>query len=263
MRNILLVINYIGTNYHGWQIQENANTVQAELQKALKTVLGDFESLIGCSRTDAGAHAHMYCCTVRTENRMNIFKLQRALNSTLPLDIAVKHISVVDKDFHPRYNCTSKTYAYHICNAPVRNPFCEERALHYRPKIDEEKLNKIAQDFVGTHDFSAFCGRKTSVEDKTRTIYDVKIERKGDIVVIFITGDGFLYNMVRIMVGTLLFINEGKIAEDAIPKIFKSKDRKSAGKTVPAYGLYLYNVDYNGCCNGDENGSTQKKETKI
>ncbi|MBO4445726.1 MAG: tRNA pseudouridine(38-40) synthase TruA [Clostridia bacterium] len=246
MRQILLKLKYIGTAYHGWQVQENAVSVQQTLQDAVEAIFGERLDVTGCSRTDAGVHANMYCCTIRTDSDIDCFRLMGALNAKLPDDISVFACEDVPEDFHPRYSATAKQYIYRINNAKAPDPFLEGRALHYKTPIDEVKLNKAAQAFVGTHDFTGFCGAKSDIEDCTRTVYEASVTRDGDVVTFSVTGDGFLYNMVRIMVGTLLFVNEGKIDADDIPRIIENKDRKAAGKTAPACGLYLNKVFYGG-----------------
>ncbi len=246
MRQILLKIKYLGTAYHGWQVQSNAVTVQETLQDAVESILGKREDVTGCSRTDAGVHANMYCCTVRTDSTIDNYKLMGALNAKLPDDISVYGVSDVPLDFHPRYSCQKKQYIYKINNSVAKDPFLEGRALHYKPHIDEQFLNGQARDFIGTYDYTSFCGSKSDIEDCERTIYEASVTRDGDLVTFSVTGDGFLYNMVRIMVGTLLFINEGKLQEDSIKDIILAKDRRAAGQTAPACGLYLNKVFYGG-----------------
>lgn len=244
MKNYLLTICFDGTNYHGWQVQENAVTVQETLQNAAERILGKRENVIGCSRTDALVHAHMFCCNMRTEKNVAPEKLQTALNAVLPRDIAVLDCGEVPYDFHARYDCMGKTYQYLILNRQVRDPFYENRAYHYPWHIHADFLNEQAQQFLGLHDFSAFCASKTAVEDKVREIRRAAVERDGDFVKITVEGNGFLYNMVRIMVGTLLEINSGKLPRDSVPTILESKDRAKAGATAPAQGLYLHKVYY-------------------
>ncbi len=252
MRQILLKIKYLGTNYHGWQVQDNAVTVQEKLQDAIEEIFHERLDLTGCSRTDAGVHANEYCCTVKTESEIDCFKLQGGLNAKLPDDISVFSVSDVDLDFHPRYSCKGKQYIYKIHNSASKDPFLLHRALHYPQPLDDALLDKCAKDFIGTHDFSALCGAKSDIEDCTRTVYDASVTRDGDLVTFSVTGDGFLYNMVRIMVGTLLFINEGKISPDGIPMILEKKDRALAGRTAPAEGLYLNKVYFGGDAIGKE-----------
>lgn len=244
MRNILLTISYRGTNYHGFQVQDNALTVEEVLQNAIETLLREKVEIKGCSRTDAGVHANMYCVSFKTETDMDTEHIRNSLDALLPDDIAATACEEVDPDFHARYSCRGKRYVYKIWNAPYMSPFWQGMALHYKKPIDEDLLDAVATDFIGKHDFSAFAGTKNEQEDCTREIYSAEVTRDGDLVTFSVTGDGFLYNMVRIMVGTLLFINEGKIEPDAIPEILESKDRSMAGKTARPEGLYLDYVIY-------------------
>ena len=167
-----------------------------------------------------------------------------ALNSYLPDDIAVLNCTDMDIDFHARYSVVKKEYVYVICNSKIRNPFLRNYAFWYRYDVDADYLNEQAQAFVGTYDYSGFCSANSGVEDTVRTVYSFEVSRKGDMVYFKVSADGFLYNMVRIMVGTLLFVNEGKIKKDELKNIILSKDRKKAGKTAPAQGLYLNDVIY-------------------
>ena len=244
MRNILLKLKYLGTEYHGWQVQANAHTVQEELQNAIEQILGKREPVTGCSRTDTGVHANEYVCTVHTESLIECYRFQGGLNAKLPSDIAVFYCVDMPLDFHPRYSCKGKQYIYKIYNASARNPFYENRALHYRPKLDENMLNEQAQAFVGTHDFTSFCNIKAMNDTNVRTVKAASVTREGDMVTFTVTADGFLYNMVRIMVGTLLFIANGNRDKDSIPDILNGKDRRLAGMTAPPEGLYLNKVFY-------------------
>lgn len=244
MKNYLLTLCFDGTAYHGWQVQPNADTVQSRLQDAIEQILGARVPITGCSRTDAHVHADMFCCNLRTEKEITPEKLQTALNAVLPRDIAVLSAHEVPQDFHARYDCKGKSYRYLILNRAVRDPFLENRALHYPWTLDAEVLHAQAQGFLGTHDFSAFCASKCAVEDKVREIRDCAVIRSGDLVEFRVTGNGFLYNMVRIMVGTLLEIQCGKLPTGAIPQVLESRDRAQAGVTAPAHGLYLHKVYY-------------------
>ena len=244
MRNLLLTLRYNGTAFHGWQIQPNAVTVQQELCDAFKHLSGNDENIIGCSRTDAGVHANMFCCNVRTECGVSVEKIPNALNFYLPPEISVYGCSEVDYDFHARYDCKGKEYVYLIYNGKYRNPFYENRALFYPFELDVEMLNIEAKSFIGIHDFSAFCSADTEVQDKVREIYDCSVVRNGEVVEIRVSGNGFLYNMVRIIVGTLLDIQRGKIEQGSIPKIIESLDREKAGVTAQGCGLYLNKVFY-------------------
>ena len=244
MRRLLITIQYDGSAYHGWQVQENAITVQEVFQDAVQKVFGERLDVKGCSRTDSAVHANMYCLSIDTDMNISNENVIMALNTYLPKDIAVIDCSEATLDFHPRYCCKSKEYVYKIYNGKIRNPFLEKYALHYRYRIDEEYLNKEAQAFLGTHDFCGFCSIKSDVENTQRTIKSISVKRDNDMVYITVEADGFLYNMVRIMVGTLLFINEGKIKEDELSDIIESKQRQRAGKTAQPQGLYLNKVIY-------------------
>ncbi len=245
MRNLLLTISYDGKAFHGWQIQKNALAVQEVFQKALYNIIGGYADIKGCSRTDSGVHANMYCISLKTEHPIPAERLKAALNRHLPMEVAVNDCREVDEDFHARYSCKSKQYIYKIWNSEVRNPFMNGYALHYRYKIDEEMLHRAAQAYVGKHDFTSFCTLdKREKGDFVRNVKMFSVERDGELVTMTVEADGFLYNMVRIMVGTLLRIQQGKIPRDGIKEIIEKKDRKFAGPTAPACGLYLNRVNY-------------------
>lgn len=244
-RNLLLKISYDGARYHGWQVQENALTVQEVFQKALFSVTGLSEDIKACSRTDTGVHAREFCVSLKTESFIPPERMQAALNHYLPEDIAVKDCKAVPLDFHARYSCKGKEYTYEIWNHPVREPFLSGRALHYWYPIDEKQLDKAARHYIGRHDFSSFCTLdRREKGDLTRTVTEAKVERRGNLVVFTVAADGFLYNMVRIMTGTLLRVQQGKFSPEDIPGILEAKDRSAAGPTAPACGLYLNRVFY-------------------
>ncbi len=245
IRNLKITISYSGKDLHGWQIQKNALTVQECFQNALKEVIGYIPDIKGCSRTDTGVHANMYVISMKTEHRITCERLKAALNRYLPLSIAVLDIVEEVDDFHARYSCKGKRYMYKILNREVRDPFTDGYALHYRYNIDVDMLNVAAQSYVGTHDFTSFCTLdKREKGDFTRTVKSFSVWREGDYVYMSVEADGFLYNMVRIMVGTLLKIQQGKLSPDSIPSIIKAENRKEAGPTAPACGLYLDQVFY-------------------
>lgn len=244
MRNLLLTLRYDGTSYHGWQRQNNADTVQKRVELAFNEICGEKNNIIGCSRTDAGVHANMFCCNVRTQSSISADKIPCALNFYLPNSISVYDCQEVDFDFHARYNAKGKEYIYLIYNGKYRNPFYENKALWYPYPVNIDEMNENAKDFVGVHNFSAFCSADSDVQDKIREIYECKAERDGDVIKITVKGNGFLYNMVRIMVGTLLDIQKSKIENGSIPKILESRDRNRAGVTVRPEGLYLNKVIY-------------------
>lgn len=246
MRNLLVTIAYDGTDYHGWQVQPNGITVQQAVQDAVERIIQKRENIVGCSRTDSGVHANSFCFNMRTESSIDPYRFVGAMNAVLPDDIAVKDCVEVPLDFHARYDCKGKEYVYKIWNSPQRNPFLLDRYLHYKKPLDVDLLNEAAQSFVGKHDFSAFCASRASVDDFVRTVEYAKVTRDEEEVRFTVKADGFLYNMVRIMVGTLLEVAEGKISADSIGEIIASLDREKAGRTVPAHGLYLNKVFYQG-----------------
>ncbi len=240
----LLLLRYDGTRYHGWQVQPNGVTVQQVLQDAVERVTGVRSGITGCSRTDAGVHALMFCCALKTESRIPPENVPAALNAHLPRDIAVYACRLAPPEFHPRYDCVGKRYVYRVWNQPVRHPFWEGHAHHVSRRLDELVMAQAARDFEGTHDFKAFCAAGSSVEDTVRTVRRCTVARNGDMLDITVEADGFLYNMVRIIVGTLLDIEAGRLPPDSVPAILKSRDRSRAGKTAPACGLYLEQVFY-------------------
>lgn len=248
-------IAYDGRNYHGFQVQKNAITVEQVFQDALERVFGGRLPIKGCSRTDAGVHANQFCISMETASRIPCEKALLAMNVNLPPDIAVVGCREVPEGFHARYSCSGKEYIYRILNRTARDPFSHRLALHYPYLLDVEMLNCACQDFTGCHDFTAFCSTGSSVGDMHRTIFSAEVKREGDFVQFRVAGDGFLYNMVRIMTGTLLEISRGGIALDAIPEIIESRDRKRAGATAPPWGLYLNRVFYPGM--GDFTGTAE------
>ena len=245
LRNLLLTISYDGRQFHGWQIQQNAFTVQEAFETALSKVIGDGFDIKGCSRTDSGVHANMYCVSLKTAHPIPPERLKAALNRWLPLSVAVSDCREVDHEFHARYSCKSKEYIYKIWNSEVRNPFLEGYALHYRYQLDEKLLNKAAQAYVGKHDFTSFCTQDNrDAGDLTRDVKAFSVTRDGCMVTMRVEADGFLYNMVRIMVGTLLRVAQGKIKPEEISSIIAKRDRRFAGPTAQACGLYLNKVNY-------------------
>lgn len=244
MQRLLLTLRYNGAGYHGWQVQPNGVTVQQTLQDAVERVTGVRAGVTGCSRTDAGVHADMFCCTMDTDSPLRDQRMIGALNACLPRDIAVYGCREVAADFHPRYSALGKRYVYRIYNAPFRNPFWEGRALHMRKPLDTAAMTENAAAFCGTHDFSAFCAAGSTVEDTVRTVHRAEVMRTDDVVCFTVEADGFLYNMVRIMVGTLLDMEAGRIPQGSVSAMLESRDRSRAGATAPACGLYLDKVFY-------------------
>ena len=246
MRNLLVTLKFDGRAFHGWQVQKNAPTVMQAFQDALQEVIKERPDVKGCSRTDSGVSARQYCVSFKTECAIPCEKLVIALNTKLPKTIAATACREVEEDFHARYSSKGKRYCYRILNADIRDPFLEGFSLHYPyPKaLDAEFLNRQAQGFVGTHDFKAFQNSGTVIEDTVRTIYSCEVVRKGDMLEFTVCGDGFLYNMVRIMAGTLIDIAKGALPADSIPEIIASCDRARAGTTAPPHGLMLEEVFY-------------------
>lgn len=246
MRNFKVKMAYDGSAYHGFQRQDNALSVQEVVEEALKKLFLQEITIFGCSRTDTGVHANEYYFSFKCEEdiKINSRGIIFGLNSKLPDDIAILECEEAPEDFHARYNCIGKEYKYIIHNSEIRDPFLRTRVYKYWYPIDEKLLDKAAKYFVGTHDFRSFCSNANEKENTIRTIHSFNVERDGDKVIMTVSGDGFLYNMVRIMVGTLLFVNEKKISESDIPEIMKKKDRRFAGRTASASGLYLNKVFY-------------------
>ena len=244
-RNLLLTLSYCGKNLHGWQIQENALTVQQCFQEALYQIIGERPDIKGCSRTDSGVHANMYCVSMKISHPITNDHLMMAMNRYLPDDIAVSSVVDADDDFHARYSCKGKEYIYQVWNSRTRNPFLNGLALHYRYNVDVEALNREAQAFVGAHDFTSFCTLdKREKGDFVRNVRYFRVEKDGDLITFTVAADGFLYNMVRIMVGTLLAMGQGRIPYGTLADIIAAEDRSKAGPTAPPCGLYLNKVFY-------------------
>ncbi len=244
MRNIKLTVQYDGTNYHGWQIQENAVTVQEVIENSLKKLTGIKPRVSGCGRTDTGVHAQNYVCSFKSESTIPCDRFPYALNRFLPEDVVCKKAEDMDPEFDAHKSAVGKTYSYLILNSQYSDVFYNNRAWHYRYKLDFDKMKKASEFFCGTHDFIGFAASGFTVKTTVRTIHHINMEKKDDLIKIDICGNGFLYNMVRIITGTLVFVGNGKIDVNDIPDIIESKDRKRAGITAPACGLYLSEVYY-------------------
>lgn len=245
-KNILLKIQYDGTNYSGWQTQNNAKAIQDIVEAALSVLhKGIKVPVIGCSRTDAGVHALEYCCNFTTELTIPGEKFSFAVNPLLPDDIRVMESQEMPEDFHARYSVKSKTYIYKFYPGVFESPLLRNQAWHVKGSPDLEQMNNAAKQYVGTHDFTAFMATGGYPTTTVRTIFDASVTADTNGMFTFsVTGDGFLYNMVRIMTGTVYYAGIGKIPADSIPDIIASKDRKRAGITAPAHGLYLSEVHY-------------------
>lgn len=244
MARYLLTISYLGTDFCGWQVQPNGISVQQVLGEALNRVFHNGGTVTGCSRTDSGVHANMFCCHTDFITDLSASKIIAALNNNLPDTIAVTDCRVVDSNFHARYSCIGKNYIYKINNLPYLNPFSNGRAYWFKYKLNIEDMKCAAEKMVGKHDFSAFCSANASVTDKVRTITECTICENNGEIIISVSADGFLYNMVRIIVGTLLDVGRGKISPEKVLQIIESKNRENAGFTAPPQGLYLNRVFY-------------------
>lgn len=244
MKRVKLTIAYDGTNYCGWQVQPNGITIEEVLNKALKKLTGEDILVIGASRTDSGVHAMGNVAVFDTKTTIPTDKIAVALNQRLPEDIVIVKSEDVTPDFHPRYCDCSKTYEYHIIN--TRIPVPTKRLTNYFVSyvLDIEKMRKAASYLVGEHDFVSFCNVRTDVESTVRTITALDILTNGDEITIRITGNGFLYNMVRIIVGTLIRVGRGFYEPEKVKEILEAKDRRAAGVTAPAQGLMLMGIDY-------------------
>ena len=240
----LLRLSYLGTRYCGFQVQPNGNTIQAELQNAASKLFCTACGVTGCSRTDSGVHALEYFAVLEEHGSVDIPEeaVPRAINTYLPTDIMVSQSRRVPESFSIRRQVTGKEYLYLIWNGEYRNPFYIDRALFYPRSMDFEKIKAVFPYFLGTHDFRSFMASGSEISDTVRTITDIHMERDNDFVKILVSADGFLYNMVRILVGTLLEISEGKIPVERLPAVIADGKRENAGRTVPAEGLYLNRV---------------------
>lgn len=244
MKRIGLIVAYDGTNYCGWQVQPNGITIQGELNRCLSELLGEEIETIGASRTDAGVHAMGNVAVFDTETRMPGEKISYALNQRLPEDIRIQLSEEMPMDFHPRYCDSVKTYEYRILNRRFQIPTERLYSYFYHYKLDEKKMREATSYLIGRHDFASFCGAGAQVKSTVRTIRSVEVERFGDMVTIRISGEGFLYNMVRIIAGTLIEIGNGQYPPERMQEILDARDREWAGPTAPAKGLTLLGIQY-------------------
>lgn len=250
---LLLRIKYVGTAYCGYQVQPNGASIQQKLNEAAQSLFGYACDIVGCSRTDSGVHANDFCATVSKrgatclETTIPIERIPLAMSAHLPTDICVFSACWVEEDFHARYDVREKEYLYRICNAPVRDPFEEGRAAYVPRRIDETgilRMQRAAATFMGTHDFSAYMAQGSKVTSTLRTIVRSEVEKDRDCILYRVAADGFLYNMVRILTGTLLEVGLGKLTPEDVVRITESGNRAMAGMTMPACGLYLNRVLY-------------------
>ncbi|MBQ2829727.1 MAG: tRNA pseudouridine(38-40) synthase TruA [Oscillospiraceae bacterium] len=244
MRNIALKLMYNGSAYHGWQVQKTEVTVAQTLQRAISKVCGENVSLTGCGRTDAGVHAECYVANFRTSSRIPVDRLPFAINTHTPEDIVVTAAFEVDEAFNAIGSCIKKEYTYRIFNSRIKNPFYVNRAYFYPKHLDEEVMDRAARAFEGTHDFAAVRSVGTNVKSTVRTIHYCRVTRAGELLELKVCANGFLYNMVRAITGTVLYAAEGKLAPEDIAHILASGDRTLAGPTVPPGGLYMTRLWY-------------------
>ncbi len=246
MRNIALRLKYDGSAYHGWQVQKNDVTVAETLDTALSKVCGHPVRTVGCGRTDAGVHALRYCANFRTDSRIPIDRIPLAVNTRLPGDIAVCMATEADESFNAISSCIKKEYIYKILNSNIRDPFLEKRVCFYPQQLDMSRMSAAAKAFEGTHDFKAVRSLGTETKTTVRTVHWCRAEKEGDVITISICANGFLYNMCRAMVGTMVYASYGKLEPEEIPELLEIGDRRLTGPTMPPQGLYLNRVWYDG-----------------
>lgn len=242
--NILLNVCYDGTKYFGWQKQKEFITIQQRLEEAISRLLKREILVRGASRTDTGVHALAQKALFNADTNIPMNKLPYALNTFLPNDIVITKAEIVDDEFHPQYSVKRKTYEYKILNDKFKNPMLRNYTEFVHTKLNIEKMKEATMFFVGTHDFKAFCASGGNAKTSIRTIYNLSVDKKDNIISITITGNGFLYNMVRIITGTLIYVGQDKIIPEEIKDIILSKDRAKTGKTVSPNGLTLMEVFY-------------------
>lgn len=245
MRNFMLTLSYDGSRYHGWQRQGNTeNTIQQRLESALSRVLSQPVEISGSGRTDAGAHAKMQVASFKADTALTAGEILAGLRALMPEDIAALSLTDAPPRFHARLSCTGKTYVYRVQNSPVPNVF--ERKYMYRidEELDLEKMRSAAKLLLGEHDFSAFCSNKRMKKSAVRRVDEIRIDALGSELRFTVSGNGFLYNMVRIIVGSLLEVGAQRMTQEALAAALKSKKRENAGPTAPACGLCLYEVRY-------------------
>ena len=242
MKNYKLIIQYDGTNYSGWQIQKNSESIQQKITDSIEILLKEKINLIGSGRTDSGVHAFGQSANFRTKTEINIYRFKHSLNSILPSDIVVSEMEEVEFEFHARFDAKKRTYLYLI--SPTRSPFYKNYSYFYPRKIDLEKLNSLSNLFLGEKDFTSFSRKNSEIENKNCMVYKSFWRKKGELVLFSIQASRYLHGMVRTIVGTLLNAQDQKDPESFIKEIFNSKNREDAFEAVPAKGLFLYKVEY-------------------
>ena len=246
MKNIALRLRYDGSRYHGWQVQKNAITVAQTMEEALAKVCGERVKLTGCGRTDAGVHALRYCANFHSDCTVPVDRMPLAVNSRLPDDIAVVDAVEVPDDFNAIGSCVKKEYVYKILNSRIPDPFLADCVCFYPQQLDISLMQAAARAFEGTHDFKAVRSEGTQTKTTVRTVYWCRAEKDGDLITVSIGANGFLYNMCRAMVGTMVYASYGKLIPEEIPALLEKRDRRLTGPTMPPQGLYLNRVWYDG-----------------
>lgn len=246
MKNIALRLRYDGSRYHGWQVQKNAITVAQTMEEALAKVCGERVKLTGCGRTDAGVHALRYCANFHSDCTVPVDRMPLAVNSRLPDDIAVVDAVEVPDDFNAIGSCVKKEYVYKILNSRIPDPFLADRVCFYPQRLDISLMQAAARAFEGTHDFKAVRSEGTQTKTTVRTVYWCRAEKDGNLITVSICANGFLYNMCRAMVGTMVYASYGKLIPEEIPALLEKRDRRLTGPTMPPQGLYLNRVWYDG-----------------
>ncbi|MFC4323806.1 tRNA pseudouridine(38-40) synthase TruA [Litchfieldia salsa] len=244
MKRLKCTISYDGTNFHGYQIQPNQRSVQETLEATLTHMHKKPVLVVGSGRTDAKVHAVGQVIHFDTSLNIPVLKWEKALNALLPTDIVVQRVEEVSNEFHARFDVIKKEYRYKVSRTPGRDVFKRHYSYHYPYPLDLLKIQEAMNLLIGTHDFTSFCSAKTEVKDKIRTLYHVELIEKDDELIFRFVGNGFLYNMVRILVGTLLEVGQGKTQPQEIQTILEKQDRTLSGKTAPGHGLYLWKVSY-------------------
>ena len=239
-----MVVEYDGTAYAGWQRQKNAVSIQQKIEEAMEIVLGKKTVIVGSGRTDSGVHALGQVAHFDSEKELNTRSTMYSINSLLPSDVKLQKLFKVEQDFHAQYSAKRKTYLYRAYVSESASPLKDKYYARVLPDVDFDKMVREASKLVGKHDFKAFCSTGSSINSTEREIYAFELKKEGDEIIFEITGNGFLYNMVRIIVGTLFFIGKGKLEEGTIEKMLQSGQRKLGGKTFPACGLTLKQVEY-------------------
>ena len=246
MRNIALRLRYDGSAYHGWQVQKSEITVGETLEIALTKTCSHPVKVVGCGRTDAGVHALRYCANFKTDSRIPIDRIPLAVNSRLPMDIAVTDAVEAPEDFNAILSCEKKEYTYKILNSNIRDPFMHNRVCFYPSPLDFDRLYRAGKAFEGTHDFAAVRSVGTETKTTVRTVFWCDTELIDGLICIRICADGFLYNMARAIVGTMVYAAHEKLNPEDIPALLETGDRRLTGPTMPPQGLYMSRIWYDG-----------------